>query len=92
MALLALLMGAPPLAQAGDRSAEIVQRDVTFTVRNVNRSLIPCQANGETYTVRCSVTGQAGELTGASSVTLLLHGLSYRELFGNDTLTRPTCR
>lgn len=77
-----LLTGSPTVAQARPTD-RVVQREVSFTVKNVNRSLIPCQADGKTYTVRGHLTGPASELTRPKSVTLLLHGLSYGEFFSN---------
>lgn len=66
-------------------ASRIVQRAVSFQVRNVNRSKIACAADGKTYTVRGHLTGPVRALQHPRSVTLLLHGLSYGEFFGNYT-------
>ncbi|MBG6185359.1 pimeloyl-ACP methyl ester carboxylesterase [Arthrobacter sp. CAN_A214] len=88
-----LLLGAAPLAQAAQPAAgagsgsgegsQTVQREVSFEVQNVNRSAIPCEADGQTYTVRGSITGPQQALDDPQAVTLFLHGLSYGEFFGN---------
>jgi len=70
---------------AADTDNGIVQRSVSFTVQNVNRSLIACKADGATYTVRGHLTGSTQSLADPGSVTLLLHGLSYGEFFGDFT-------
>lgn len=63
--------------------SQTVQREVSFEVQNVNRSKIPCEADGETYTVRGTITGPQQALDDPQAVTLFLHGLSYGEFFGN---------
>lgn len=86
--ILALATGgvanASPTAAAAD-SAGVVQRAVSFTVQNVNRSKIACKTDGKTYHVRGHVTGTAQSLADPQAVTLLLHGLSYGEFFSNYT-------
>lgn len=85
------LLGAAPQAQAhraehghGERRPmAVVQRSVSFKVRNVNRSKIRCAADGKTYTVRGHVTGPKSAFEHPGAVTLFLHGLSYGEFFGN---------
>lgn len=54
-----LLPGSPSIAQAAASPAvstggqsQVVQQPVSFTVHNINRSKIPCTADGRTYTVR----------------------------------------
>lgn len=77
---------AQPAAQSAvETSTEIIQRDVSFTVQNVNRSKIPCEADGNTYTVRGHITGPSSAVTNPKAVTLFLHGLSYGEFFANYT-------
>ncbi|MHA7277584.1 alpha/beta fold hydrolase [Arthrobacter sp. Hz1] len=84
-----LLIGIGPATAAGGGggtdSSPTVQHAVSFTVQNVNRSKIPCEADGQTYTVRGHITGPQAELENPSSVTLFLHGLSYGEFFTNYT-------
>lgn len=71
-------------ATAGAESG-VVQRAVTFTVVNRNRSLIACKSDGATYQVRGHITGALTDLARPQAATLLLHGLSYGEFFGNYT-------
>lgn len=86
-----LLMGTAPLVQAAQpasgsgsvNGSQTVQREVSFEVQNVNRSKIPCEVDGQTYTVRGSITGPREALEDPQAVTLFLHGLSYGEFFGN---------
>lgn len=94
-----LLLGTAPLALASQPAAQpasqpasgsgsadgsqTVQREVSFEVQNVNRSAIPCEADGKTYTVRGTITGPQEALDDPQAVTLFLHGLSYGEFFGN---------
>ncbi len=93
LAVPALLMASAPAAaaaapvRAGSSVAggEVVQRAVSFTVRNVNGTGIDCKPDGATYTVRGHITGTAQSLTDPKAVTLLLHGLSYGEFFSNFT-------
>lgn len=70
-------------APAQTSSLDIVQRSVSFTVRNVNRTDVACQADGKTYTERGHITGPRSALAHPTSVTLFLHGLSYGEFFTN---------
>jgi len=89
-----LLLATVPLAGAAPAEAaraaapaagDIVQRAVTFTVKNVNGTAIGCKADGATYQERGHITGTAQALADPQTVTLLLHGLSYGEFFGNYT-------
>lgn len=78
------LPAALPASGAGSADeSQTVQRDVSFEVQNVNRSKIPCEADGKTYTVRGTITGPQQALDNPQAVTLFLHGLSYGEFFGN---------
>ncbi len=93
VAVPALLMASAPAASAGTpragavaASSEVVQRAVSFTVRNVNGTGIDCKADGATYTVRGHITGTAQSLADPQAVTLLEHGLSYGEFFGNSDI------
>jgi pimeloyl-ACP methyl ester carboxylesterase len=83
---------APPAtaAGAGDGagSAKVVKRPVTFNVRNINRSALPCSSDGAAYEVEGHLIGPGSEVgPGASgergSVTLYLHGFSSGEAFWN---------
>ncbi len=50
----------------------IIEVPVAFTVQNVNRSAVPCPADGRPYTVRGSLVLPAGAVP--ESVTLYVHG------------------
>ncbi|MBV9213424.1 MAG: alpha/beta hydrolase [Actinobacteria bacterium] len=75
--------GAVPGAEREDRGRDsphgIVDVPVTFTVRNVNRSRVPCASDGFTYSVRGHLTVSRGAIArgalgGSGGVTLYLHG------------------
>lgn len=68
-----------------DSSGATAELGVSFTVKNVNRTDIDCAADGKTYTVRGHITAPTQAFTDPQAVTLLLHGLSYGEFFGNFT-------
>ena len=76
-----------PIRHAAEvNSSDIVQQAVSFSVRNVNGTGIDCTANGARYTVRGHITGTAQSLADPQTVTLLEHGLSYGEFFGNSDI------
>jgi pimeloyl-ACP methyl ester carboxylesterase len=56
---------------------------VTFTVRNTNTSMVPCAADGKTYTVSGHLVGPAERLAAKTpqAVSLYVHGLGYGEFF-----------
>lgn len=86
--IVALSSGGVANAKASESTGSagaVVQRAVSFTVQNVNRSKTACHADGATYTVRGHLTGSSQSLADWQSVTLLLHGLSYGEFFGDFT-------
>lgn len=94
LAVPALLMAAAAAAGAATvpvhtgssvAGGEVVQRAVSFAVRNVNGTSIDCKTDGASYTVRGHITGTAQALADPQAVTLLLHGLSYGEFFSNFT-------
>jgi pimeloyl-ACP methyl ester carboxylesterase len=76
--------GAHAATQQG--STKVVSRPITFQVRNVNGSILPCPSDGAAYEVRGHLIGPASEVgPGASarsrSVTLYLHDFSFGEFF-----------
>lgn len=61
----------------------VLDEPVTFTVRNVNNSDVPCATDGKTYTVSGHITGPAATLesAGEKDGALYLHGLDVGEWF-----------
>ena len=96
-ALTAAVVAAPPAAAAtvGDttraapRAAAVTSLDVSFTVRNVNRSALKCASDGKTYTIRGHLVGPATLLDDARVplATTYLHGLSFGQFFWRFTGT-----
>ncbi|MGV9818130.1 alpha/beta hydrolase [Nocardia xishanensis] len=82
VAVLPVAFAAAPLA-AAETASGIVDREVTFAVRNVNESGVPCGTDGGTYTVHGHLTGPADALAGdtAAGASLYLHGLELGEWF-----------
>ncbi|WP_435108193.1 hypothetical protein [Nocardiopsis synnemataformans] len=82
---------AAPAPTAGERAeatarrmdeAGVVDVPVSFTVTNGNRSRLPCNSDGEEYTVRGHLTAPAGLLTTEDpAVTLYQHGQAAGEWF-----------
>ena len=83
--LLAAVCGALSLtATAGAATSPIGSKvkelPVSFTVSNVNQTLLPCATDGQTYTIHGHLNGTAAELK-SGKVTLLQHGLGLGEFF-----------
>lgn len=78
-----LSLAVPAVPRAAAAPGGIVDRAITFSVRNVNASGVPCATDGRTYTVHGHLTGPAGALAGrtATSAALYLHGLEVGEWF-----------
>ncbi len=73
-----------PTASVTDNAAGTTGAAVSFQVRNVNRSKVPCHADGKTYTVNGHLVGPVGTLASAAgprAVTLYLHGLGFGQFF-----------
>jgi len=67
-----------PVADTGD----IVDLPVVFTVRNQNRTDVPCEPDGKEYRVRGHLTAPASVLEEDDpSVTLYLHGIATGEWY-----------
>jgi pimeloyl-ACP methyl ester carboxylesterase len=65
---------------------KVLERPVTFLVKNVNRSILPCPSDEAAYEVRGHLIGPPSEVGPAASgghrsVTLYLHGFSFGEFF-----------
>src|SRR3954452_4161340 len=73
-AALLVLWAAPPAA-----ARDVAVTPLAFQVSNVNRSEVPCSADGASYVVQGSLVAPRGALP--RGVTLYLHGLSYGEFF-----------
>jgi pimeloyl-ACP methyl ester carboxylesterase len=76
MGLLAALFVAPAAATASD--PDVMSVDVTFTVRNANRTLVVCPADGKTYVLRGQLVGPATSLDGSpiGRVNVLVHDIT----------------
>ncbi|MGQ0576956.1 MAG: alpha/beta hydrolase [Pseudonocardia sp.] len=93
-AIVAVGLAAPVGAAAA--ADGVVDVPVEFTVRNVNESKVPCEADGAQYVVRGSLVAPASALTGDGALMLYLHGLSYtgdtffhlRDVPGHDHATK----
>jgi pimeloyl-ACP methyl ester carboxylesterase len=71
-------------APAGAGATTVATRSVTFTVRNVNRSSVPCSTDGRTYKVQGLLVGPADAVhSDGGSATLYLHGLGFGVFFWN---------
>lgn len=68
---------------AGSASAAVHVRSVSFTARDVNRTLVPCRGDGALHTIRGQLVLPDGPVP--SSVTLYLHGLGYGGWFWHFT-------
>lgn len=66
-------------AGGGDRAERIREVPVKFSVVNQNRSLVPCAADGESYTIRGHLVAPARALARPGSVGLYLHGATLGE-------------
>ena len=75
------------LGVSGLSGAAVIKRDVTFDVRNVNGSVVPCATDGARYEIKGTLVGPASKLGPAQdtqhSVTLYLHGFSFGRWFWN---------
>lgn len=74
---LALLI--PPATPARAGGDAVTTLAVEFTVRNRNRTLVPCLADGRNYQVQGHLVHPGGTLP--SALTLYLHGLGFGEFF-----------
>lgn len=74
--LLAALLVASSGASATD--PDVTTIDVTFTVRNVNRTLVVCPSDGKTYAIRGQLVGPASSLDGSpiSRINVLVHDIT----------------
>jgi pimeloyl-ACP methyl ester carboxylesterase len=75
-------------------SPKVLKRPVTFLVKNVNRSILPCPSDGAAYEVKGHLIGPASEVgSGASgerrSTTLYLHGFAFGEFFWSFSAVPP---
>ncbi len=77
--------GARPDPAGSDDGPAFVELPVSFEVRNVNRTAIPCEADGRTYTLEGVMTVPVAALKGDDydAVTLVVHGLGYGAFFSN---------
>jgi hypothetical protein len=69
-----LAIPAPAIAESGSTA----EAGVSFTVRNTNRSSVPCPADGRTYTVRGTLIGPADALAAGTThrINVLVHDIT----------------
>jgi pimeloyl-ACP methyl ester carboxylesterase len=73
----ALCLGVLAFAPTAEAADQVTTRQVSFTVRNVNRSAVSCPADGKSYEIRGLIAGPSSALLpGATSgaITVYLHG------------------
>jgi pimeloyl-ACP methyl ester carboxylesterase len=71
---------------AAAAAAPVATEAVSFTVTNVNRSVVPCGGNRVTYHVRGDIVGPAGSLSASGgAASLYLHGLGFGQFFWDFT-------
>ncbi|MBC8093035.1 MAG: alpha/beta hydrolase [Pseudonocardia sp.] len=79
-----LALAVPATAAAQPTTPEVVQIPVSFTVENVNRSVVECAADGGTYEVAGTLTAPADALDDPDrAVTLYQHGIAGGEWYWN---------
>lgn len=81
------------LAGGNDRSERVREVPVAFSVINQNRSLVPCLADGEVYTVRGHLVAPASAFARPGGVGLYVHGATlgefnwrFKDVPGYDTM------
>ena len=78
LAVCFLVVTATGVAEGTPRS-DLVDMPVRFTVANVNRSLVPCPADGRSYVVEGHVVAPRAALRRGAATTLYLHGAAVPE-------------
>jgi pimeloyl-ACP methyl ester carboxylesterase len=87
LGLAGMIAAAPGLADATTKgrsgstlvsTSKVVRRAVTFQVRNVDRSALPCTSDGAAYEVKGHLV-EPGTVRSPRSITLYLHGLGFGE-------------
>jgi pimeloyl-ACP methyl ester carboxylesterase len=66
-------------AQRSGVAGDIADISVSFTVENLNRSLVLCLTDGATYTLSGHIVGPASALRDGAAATLYLHGAAVPE-------------
>jgi len=84
---LGLVATLPRVASAQPAAAGVSSVPISFQVRNVNNSKVPCVTDGATYTVRGHLVTPSS--TSTSAVTLYLHGLGLGESFWDFSTVGP---
>jgi pimeloyl-ACP methyl ester carboxylesterase len=64
---------------SGQPRLEIADMSVSFTVDNVNNSLVPCLTDGARYTLSGHIVGPAAAMRDGAAATLYLHGSAVPE-------------
>ncbi len=56
---------------------EVVELPISFTVKNTNRTAVPCLSDGKDYTVSGVIVGPKQALAGGDAATLWLHAVTW---------------
>ncbi|HUR73837.1 MAG TPA: alpha/beta hydrolase [Sporichthya sp.] len=74
------LFSAPASAAS---SGDVVELPISFTVKNTNRTSVPCTSDGKDYTVRGVLVGPRGAILGGAAATLWLHAVTWTSDYFN---------
>lgn len=82
VATTAVLTAAGP-AGAAPSQDPVVEVPVSFSVKNTNSTLVPCQSDGKDYTVRGHIVAPLSALDNPTAATLYLHAVTWGEYYFN---------
>lgn len=78
--LTAGLLSAPAIAA---NPVQVVEVPISFTVKNTNRTTVPCVSDGKDYTVRGVIVGPKQAVAGGEAATLWLHAVTWTSDYFN---------
>ena len=81
--VLASLCTAPAANAANAAADNIVELPVSFTVKNTNRTSVPCSSDGAEYTVRGVMVGPKRAIAAGNAATLYLHAVTWTSEYFN---------
>jgi pimeloyl-ACP methyl ester carboxylesterase len=74
------LLNAPP---ASALRTDIVELDISFAVKNTNRTSVSCASDGKDYTVNGVLVGPKGVIAAGDAATLYLHAVTWNADYFN---------